>query len=51
VAQGGEQLVAVARGADAHETRLRPQDRLEPGAQDGMVVNHEDPNHVRMMVA
>ena len=51
VAQGGEQLVAVPGGADAHETRLRAQDRLEPGAQDGMVVDHEDPDHVRMIVA
>ena len=51
VAQRGEQLVAVAGGADAHEAGLRAQDRLEPGAQDGMVVDHEDPDHVPMMLA
>ena len=51
MAQGSEQLVAVPGGSDAHETRLRAQYRLESGAQDRMVVDHEDPDHVRMMVA
>ena len=51
VAQGGEQLVPVAGGADAHEARLRAQDRLESGAQDGMIVDDEDPDHVPMMLA
>jgi hypothetical protein len=43
--------VAVAGGPDAHEPGLRAQDRLQPGAQDGMVIDDEDPDHVRMMVA
>ena len=51
VAQGGEQLVAVARGADAHEAGLGAQDSLEPSAQNGMVVDDENPDHVLMMLA
>ena len=51
VAQGSQQLEAVAGGAHAHEARFRTQDRFEPGAQHRMVVNHEDPDHVCMMLA
>ena len=51
VAQGGEQLVPVTGGADADEAGLGAQDGLQPGAQNGMIVDDEDPDHVRMMVA
>src|SRR3954447_5448211 len=51
LAQGGAQLVPVSGGADADEPRLGAQDSLQPGAQNGMIVDDQDPDHVRMMLA
>jgi len=50
-AQGGQQLMAVAGGANAHESGLGPQHRLQPRPQDGVVVDDEYPNHAPRMVA